>query len=108
MQWATHGLAATLTEKLTAPLSQDFESVEAAQDVFEAGLDIPFTLDGDLLRLDYSHNPPPAAAQAALDQGPSDWLCDMCQAVNFSRQCISSHLPLGPPPHQAGPLGWET
>ncbi len=60
-------------------------SVEEAEEVFEAGMDDPFTLDGDLLRLDYSHNPPPAAAQANLDQGPSDWVCDMCQQVNFSR-----------------------
>ncbi|KAK9840504.1 hypothetical protein WJX74_010975 [Apatococcus lobatus] len=73
----------------------DFVSVEAAQEVFEAGMDDPFTLEGEVLRLDYSHNPPPAAAQAANDQGLSDWICDMCQAVNFSRrpECFQCSTP---------------
>lgn len=59
--------------------------MDAAEEVFEAGMDDPFTVEGEVLRLDYSHNPPPAAAQASIDQGPADWVCDMCQAVNFSR-----------------------
>ena len=76
-----------------ASAMQDFMSVEAAEEVFEAGMDDPFTMEGEVLRLDYSHNPPPAAAQAAIDQGPSDWVCDMCQAVNFSR-CVTTKLAL--------------
>ena len=83
--WLSQELSTLLVIFFNVAVLQDFASVEEAEDVFEAGMDDPFTLEGELLRLDYSHNPPPVAAQGHTDQGPSDWICDMCQQVNFSR-----------------------
>ena len=48
-------------------------------------------LHGEILKLEYSIAPQPAAAAGGggggrgLPGAPLDWVCSMCQAVNFSR-----------------------
>ncbi len=42
-------------------------------------------LMGQSLQLEYSVSPQPAHAAGSSDQSLLDWICSMCQAVNFSR-----------------------
>lgn len=72
------------------PLSlvlQEFESVEAAEDVMDREgryLDLE---DGSELVIEFSHNHAPSGGQAS--QG-MDWICGRCQATNFARSALPS------------------
>lgn len=64
---------------------QDFKSVDDAAALMETSARNNFWLGGKLLLFDYSHSSPASALAAGGGAGPMDWVCDMCQAVNFAR-----------------------
>ena len=62
---------------------QEFESIDAAEDVLNSAAHNPARLPtGEALHLEYSNQLPAAqgTSSAALD-----WKCDMCRATNFAR-----------------------
>ena len=70
---------------------QDFASIDEARALMEAPERHALALHGEILKLEYSIAPQPAAAAGGggggrgLPGAPLDWVCSMCQAVNFSR-----------------------
>jgi hypothetical protein len=62
---------------------QDFEDVEAASQVMAASKDQGISIQGELLRFEYSFAP------LAMGQSHAgsihDWVCPNCQATNFAR-----------------------
>ena len=62
---------------------QEFNSIEAAQALMDADARDSLSLNGKLLTLDYSIS---QHASKGIDSSSlADWICTMCQAVNFSR-----------------------
>ena len=78
------------TKRLCSP-QQDFDSVELAMALMESDGRDELHLGGSYLGFEYSVSPQPAlaaagaAAAAAAAASTLDWICSMCQAVNFSR-----------------------
>lgn len=73
---------------------QDFDCIESARAVMESETADELQLLGQRLRLEYSVSPQPAQATGGADQSLLDWICSMCQAVNFSR-CPYNSLQMG-------------
>ncbi|EIE24714.1 hypothetical protein COCSUDRAFT_41038 [Coccomyxa subellipsoidea C-169] len=76
----------------------DFDSVESARALMESEAAEELKLMGQSLQLEYSVSPQPAHAAGSSDQSLLDWICSMCQAVNFSRrlecyQCSTIRAP---------------
>jgi hypothetical protein len=73
---------------------QDFDSIEFARAVMKSEAGTELQLMGQRLQLEYSVAPQPAHAAGSSNQAASvlDWICSMCQAVNFSR-CADLHRP---------------
>ena len=70
---------------------QDFASVEEARALMEAPGRHALALHGEILKFEYSIAPQPTAGAGTGDASraagaPLDWVCGMCQAVNFSRR----------------------
>lgn len=64
---------------------QDFDSIEAATEMMESEAAEHLQLMGQRLQFEYSVSPQPAHADGSSEQSLLDWICSMCQAVNFSR-----------------------
>ncbi|KAK9816422.1 hypothetical protein WJX72_000054 [[Myrmecia] bisecta] len=64
----------------------EYDSVESAQAVMDSDARRALQLDGQTLHLDYSHAPAPNPASASGAASMQDWVCSMCQAVNFARR----------------------
>ena len=65
--------------------------MEEARTLMEAPGRHALALQGELLAFEYSIAPQPTAGAGTGDAGrgggaPLDWVCGMCQAVNFSRR----------------------
>ena len=65
--------------------------MEEARALMEAPGRHDLALQGEILKFEYSIAPQPTAGAGASDAGraggaPLDWVCGMCQAVNFSRR----------------------
>lgn len=64
---------------------QDFDTIEAATAMMESEAAEDLQLMGQRLQFEYSVSPQPAHADGSSEQSLLDWICSMCQAVNFSR-----------------------
>ena len=62
---------------------QEFNSVEAAKALMDTEARDSLSLSGKLLTLDYSISQ--HTSRGADASNLADWICTMCQAVNFSR-----------------------
>lgn len=62
---------------------QEFNSMEAAQALMNSEARDSLTVNGKPLTLDYSISQYGAKSSQAGDA--ADWMCTMCQAINFSR-----------------------
>ena len=63
---------------------QEFNSIEAAKALMDTEARDSLSLNGKLLTLDYSISQ--HASRGGTDASNlADWICTMCQAVNFSR-----------------------
>lgn len=85
---ACSGRAATCTGARSPDAAQDFASVDEARALMEAPGRHALALHGEVLKLEYSIAPQPAAGGGGggVPGAPMDWVCGMCQAVNFSRR----------------------
>ena len=62
---------------------QEFNTIEAAKALMDTDARGSLSLNGKLLTLDYSIS---QHTSRGADAGNlADWICTMCQAVNFSR-----------------------
>jgi RNA-binding protein 5/10 len=69
-------------------LLQDFATVDDARVLMESEARWQLQMSGHQLLLDYSHGAPASrsgGSQSAELQPALDWICDMCNAVNFAR-----------------------
>ena len=78
--------------------------MEEARALMEAPGRHDLALQGEILKFEYSIAPQPTAGTGAGDAGraggaPLDWVCGMCQAVNFSRRA---------PRTGRGPFVWNS
>jgi hypothetical protein len=84
------GRAATCSGARSPGAAQDFASVDEARALMEAPGRHALALHGEVLKLEYSIAPQPAGGAGGGGGGapgaPMDWVCGMCQAVNFSRR----------------------
>ena len=62
---------------------QEFNSIAAAQALMDTEARDSLSLNGQLLTLDYSISQHTSRGTDASNL--ADWICTMCQAVNFSR-----------------------
>jgi hypothetical protein len=71
---------------LSFSLHQDFESVADAEALMETAARFNIRMGQSRLRFDYSHGPTSggAAPNGEVAQ-PLDWVCAMCNTVNFAR-----------------------
>jgi hypothetical protein len=72
---------------------QDFDSPQSATSVIESHARKDLEILGRSVQMEYSVAPQPAHAtsNSAL-VSTLDWICTMCQAVNFCR-CVACHAP---------------
>jgi hypothetical protein len=71
---------------------QEFNSIEAAQALMDSEARDSLSMNGKPLTLDYSISQYGAKSSQAGDA--ADWLCTMCQAINFSRHarpCLAEY-----------------
>ncbi len=92
---ARSGRAATCTRARSPDAAQDFASVDEARALMEAPGRHALALHGEVLKLEYSIAPQPAAGGGGggVPGAPMDWVCGMCQAVNFSRRARARRAP---------------
>ncbi|KAI8477118.1 MAG: integral membrane protein DUF106-domain-containing protein [Monoraphidium minutum] len=82
----------------------EFESVEAAQVLMESDARSGVFIGGARLRLDYDAAPPSSGEQqgpawAAAAAAAQDWICEMCNAMNFARRHECYHCHTARPAH---------
>ena len=65
------------------PAVQEFNTVEAAQALMESDARDRLSINGRALTLDYSISQ--YGSRDAQAGNLADWICTMCQAVNFAR-----------------------
>ena len=67
---------------------QEFNTIEAAQALMESDARDSVSINGRPLTLDYSISQ--YGSRDAQAGNLADWICTMCQAVNFARQVITT------------------